>query len=276
MSIDESEQIIINNCTFHNNTSDGYFTNKYQGSSGGLSISYNSSGSCGNNMPPSSNVLHIHIINCTFTNNSALFLDGQMFSSTKTILTDLFYGRGGALSLLISVRHSLELAFSDNRIINNSADAFGGGVYCLIQACSNQNYTFSNNVFVSNAGSVGGGMAFIYQYISIQSQFTTYNLLYNCSFYYNSARHEVAGAVGIYSVDQLPNNSYTTFKHCKFINNTAVAYGGAVDIESYDFFGYIQAIPLIEFTDWLVLLLYCDVVMVGNCVLACLMAILLL
>ena len=263
MSIDESEQIIINNCTFHNNTSDGYFTNKpHQGSSGGLSISYNSSGSCDSNMPPSSNILHIHIIYCTFTNNSALFLDGQMFSSTKTILTELFYGRGGALSLLISVRHSLELIFSDNRIINNSADAFGGGVYCLIQACSNQNYTFSSNVFVNNAGSVGGGMAFIYQYISIQSQFTIYNLLYNCSFYYNAARHEVAGAVGIYSVDQLPNNSYTTFKHCKFINNTAVAYGGAVDIESYDFFGNIQAVPLIEFTDWLVLLLYCNVVMV--------------
>ena len=255
MSIYESEQIIIRNCTFYNNTSDGYFTDKpYLGSSGGLSISYNSSGSCGF-MPPSHIMLHVHIINCTFTDNSALLLDGQSFSSTKEILNKISYGRGGAVSILISVRDPLKLVFSGNTVINNSADTFGGGVYCLIQACANQNYTFGNNTFKKNTASVAGGMAFIYQYISIQSQFTIYNLVYNCKFYYNAARHEVAGAMGIYSVFGLANNSYITIDQCKFVNNTAVSYGGAVDIESYDFFVNIQAIPLINFTNWLVFII---------------------
>ena len=209
-------------------------------------------------MQPSFIILHICIINCTFTNNYALFL----FNTYRPALS---YGSGGALSMIISVRHLLKLVFSDNRVINNYATVYGGGVYCLIQACSNQNYTFGNNVFMNNVGSAGGGMAFTYHDIPMQSQFAIHNLLNNCTFYHNTGISRVAGAVGIYSFLALIDNSHTTFKHCKFINNTAAAYGGAVDITSYDFFGNIQAVPLIEFTNWLVLLLYCDVVMVENC-----------
>ena len=258
VSIYESEQITIKNCTFENNTSDGSFTNKsFLGSSGGISIGYNSLNTpltSGRFMPPTPIILHILIINCTFSNNSALYLNKKRFSSTEAVQNKLFYGRGGALSLLVSIRHSLKFIFNDSTVINNFADAFGGGMYCLIQTHSNQTYTFGNNVFMNNRGSASGGMAFIYQYIPIESQFAIYNLVYNCKFYNNTAEHEVAGAVGIYSVLGLDNTSYITFKHCKFHNNTAVYYGGAVDIESSDFFVNIETVSLVRFTNWLVLL----------------------
>ena len=258
----ESEQITIKNCTFHNNTSDGYFTSKsYIGSSGGLSIGYNYSDSYYNyftsgvfeySLPPPPIVLHIFIINCVFTNNSAVLRDGQGNSSTA-IQNNTFYGRGGALSLFISVRHTLEFVFNDSKVMNNFADAFGGGMYCLFETRSNQTYTFGNNVFMNNTASVVGGIAFIYLYNPTQSHRAKIDsFLYNCSFYNNVARSKVAGAVAIYSVLGLSENISITFKHCKFHNNTAVTYGGAVDITSYDFFVSIEVVPLVEFTDWLV------------------------
>ena len=265
MSIYESEQITIKNCTFHNNTSDGYFTNKsFMGSSGGLSIGYNYSDSnnyftserCRVFGPPSPIppiVLHIFIINCVFTNNFALFLDGQGNSLIEAIQTNKFYGRGGALSLFISVRHTLKFAFNDSKVINNFAGALGGGMYCLFETCSNQTYTFGNNVFMNNTASMVGGIVFIYRYIPMQSCFAIINsLLYNCTFYNNTARSKVAGAVAIYSVLGLSENISITFKHCKFHNNTAMTYGGAVDITSYSFFVSIELVQLVEFIDWLV------------------------
>ena len=262
MSIYESVQIRIKNCTFHNNTSDGCFTNKqYIGSSGGLSIGYNYSGTyfaSGNFMyliPPPPIIVYIDITKSTFTSNSALPFNGQGSCSTKVLQDNVFYGRGGALSLLINVRNSLELVFSDNTVINNSADAFGGGMYCLIQPHSIQNYTFHNNVFMNNIGSVAGGIAFIYLYISKESSSAIIDsFLYNCMFYNNIARSEVAGAVAIYSVLGLSEDVCIRFKHCKFHNNKAISYGGAVDITSYDFFDSIEAVQLVKFINWLVLL----------------------
>ena len=261
MSIYESQQIIIRNCKFYNNTSDGYFTKKsYIGSSGGLSIGYNysddynyfTSGRFQYFIPPPPTVLHILIINCVFTNNSALLLNGQG-NSLSAIQNNTFYGRGGALSLLISVRHTLEFVFNDNKVINNFAYAVGGGMYCLFQTRSNQIYKFDDNVFMNNTASIAGGIAFIYLYIPIESRLANIsNVLNNCNFYNNTARSKVAGAVSIYSVLGLSRNVFITFNHCKFYNNTAVTYGGAVDITSYDFFVNIQVVPLVEFNNWLV------------------------
>ena len=267
LSIYESLQITIKNCTFRNNTSDGCFTKKkYIGSSGGLSIGYNysdtlddyfTSGFIIYSVPshPRPIILHINITKSRFINNSALPFDGQSSSSTEALQNNVFYGRGGALSLLISVRNSLKLVFSDNKVINNFADAFGGGMYCLIQTSSDQSYTFHNNVFMNNTGSVAGGIAFIYLYIPKQAQNPTiHTFLYNCVFYNNIARSKVAGAVAIYSVLGLSKDVCIRFKHCQFHNNKAVSYGGAVDITSYDFFDSIEAVQLVKFINWLVLL----------------------
>ena len=284
----------MKNCTFRNNTSDGYFTSKpYQGSSGGLSIGYNSSnigfidpqiydtivpsfiGPTGNStgqdypvpefIPPPQSILDALIINCTFTNNSAVLLHGQTGSSTDSLINKTFPGRGGALSVLVNAGTALNFVFNDNRVINNFASAFGGGVYCLTLRGTRQDYTFGNNVFINNTASVAGGLALIYL-VSTIAEFPVDTLVNNCTFY-NNAATSVAGAIAIVFVFGFDRDVFVIFKDCKFFSNTAVIYGGAVDITSYNFFNNIQTTSLIDFINWLVAtycyspacMLYCNV-----------------
>ena len=258
MSIFNSANITVKNCTFHNNTSDGYFSKPYQGSAGGLSIGHNSSDSYFTREscyyegfdPLFLNI--VHIINCTFINNSALFRNRQGISSSEVLQKSVFFGRGGALFLYSYIKNPLSFVFNDNKVINNFADAFGGGVYCLTPRSSCQSYTFSNNVFINNTGSVAGGLALLYLDVSQELHFPINTLVYNCTFYSNTAKSQVAGAVAIYFIFGVASNINVTFSDCRFSNNTAEAYGGAVDITSYDFFDNIETILLVNFINWLV------------------------
>ena len=272
----------MTNCTFHNNTSDSYFTRKpFQGSAGGLSIGYNSSGSyftepsVEDNDPvaafdgynfTTTRIQDIHplgafsnnnfdipdilIINCKFTENSAILPAGQGGSSNDALINNVFHGRGGALSILVNT-DLITFEFCDNIVMNNFAEAFGGGVYCLTQRGSSQRYTFSNNVFINNTGPQAGGLALIYLTIPKIAIIIHIYHVYNCTFYNNSAS-EMAGAAIISAVYGLATNIFVTFKDCNFSNNAATIHGGAVDITSYYFFDNIQAESLIRFINWLV------------------------
>ena len=249
----------MENCTFHNNTSDGYFSKPYQGSAGGLSIGHNSSDnyftreSCYYERSDPLLLNMVHIINCTFTNNSALFLDGQEINPSEALQNHVFFGRGGALFVYPYIKNPLSFVFNDNKVINNFANAYGGGVYCVTPRSSSQNYTFSNNVFINNTGSAAGGLVLLYLDVSQELHFPINTLVYNCAFYSNTAKSQVAGAVAIYFTYEVASNINVTFIDCKFSNNTAVAYGGAVDITSYiDFFDNIETILLVKFINWLV------------------------
>ena len=272
MSIYNSGNIVVKNCTFYNNTSDGYFTSKpYQGSAGGLAIGYNSSnvgffnpqlydvlvpsfvapnGNSTGQVPQPQSILTALIINCIFNSNSAVLLHGQTGSSTESLIRKMFPGRGGALSILVNAGTAVNFTFSDSRIINNFAYAFGGGVYCLTLGGTTQAYTFSNNIFMNNTGSVAGGLALIYL-VNTVVQLPVYSLVYHCTFYNNTAA-SVAGATAVYFIFGFASDVFAIFEGCKFSDNTAMTYGGAVDITSYHFFDNIQAASLIEFSDWLV------------------------
>ena len=251
---------MVKNCTFHNNTSDGYFTSKpYQGSAGGLSIGFNSSDIGFIDPQPDDNIQHTYvpppslnilIINCTFTSNSAVLLHGQRGTSTDSLINKTFPGRGGALSILANTETVIDFVFSNSRVINNFAEAFGGGVYCLTLRGSWQQYTFDNNIFMNNTASVTGGLALIYLVNTIL-EFPVHSLVCNCTFYSNTAT-SVAGATAIYFIFEFASDVFVIFENCKFSSNTAVIYGGAVDITSYNFFDNIQAASLIEFINWLV------------------------
>ena len=259
MSIHNSANITVENCTFHNNTSDGYFSKPYQGSAGGLSIGHNSLGNYFTTResyyyegfdPLFLNI--VHIINCTFTNNSALFSDGLGITPSEAFQNYVFYGRGGALFVFPYIKNPLRFVFNDNKVINNFADAIGGGVYCLTPRSSCQNYTFGNNVFINNIGSVAGGLALPYLNVSQELLFPVHTLVYNCTFHSNTAKSKVAGAISIYFIFGVTSNITVKFRDCEFSSNAAVAYGGAVDITSYAFFDNIQTITLINFNNWLV------------------------
>ena len=277
MSIRNAGNVVVKNCAFHNNTSDGYFTTskQYQGSAGGLSIDYSSSYSftttqyCGisyvtkssqnyTELPnqdytvpfftlPSRN---IHIINCTFINNYAVLLHERMGNSFYVVTNKVFPGRGGALSVIVNTDTALSFVLNDSRIINNFADAFGGGVYCLTQRGPSQNYTFGNNIFMNNTGLIAGGLALIYL-LNTAAEFPVSSLVYNCTFYNNTAS-SVAGATTVFFIFGFASDVFVIFKDCKFSRNTAMIYGGAVDITSYNFFDHIQVTSLLKFINWLV------------------------
>ena len=283
MSIYNSKIIKVKNCTFRNNTSDSYFTKKpFQGSAGGLSIGYNSSNSYFY-LPDQDNHNHpiaiyriniynfttsplqyphvilllyteisIEIINCTLTDNSAVLPAGQGGSSTDVLINNVFVGRGGALSVLINTDDYLKFKLSNNSFINNSAESFGGGVYCLTQRGYNQTYTIYNNVFMNNKGPRAGALGLFYLIDLIVPNNSSFNYdICNCTFYNNNASL-IAGAVVVSAVYKLTKNVNITFKGCIFSKNEAVIHGGAVDTISFDFFNSIPAESQITFINWLV------------------------
>ena len=242
----------MKNCRFYNNTSDSLFTTKpYQGSAGGFSAGYNFpftkvSPVHGDNSFALVS-LFAHITNCTFTDNSALLPAGQGETSAGILRNNMFRGCGGAFAVLVNTYLNLTFEFSDNIVMNNFAEALGGGVFCLNQKGSFQMYIFNNNAFMNNAGLRAGGLALIY--ITIPT-IAIYNDFYNCTFYNNTVS-QMAGAIAVAAVFGLGTNIFITFKECNFLNNTAMIYGGAVDTTLFIFEYTVQAESLIAFINWL-------------------------
>ena len=245
LSIYNSEDVTVQNCTFHNNTSDSYFTRKpYQGSAGALSIGYHYVIST-----KQLNKANIFIINCKFTQNSAVPSARLSITSTEALIFNIFPGRGGAMSILVNINSPLNFVFNDSTILNNLANTFGGGVYCLTQKGSiYQTFMFANNIFVNNTAPIASGLSFI-NLLNLPIEFVVRNLIYNCTFTDNTALSEVAGAANVYPLYALANN-VVIFEHCKFYNNSAPIYGGAVDITSYNFFENTEAAFPVEFKNW--------------------------
>ena len=238
--------ITVKNCTFHNNTSDSLFiSKKYQGSAGGISIGYNFNVTNANALIPPADTVTNHITDCTFTDNSARLFNGQ--GGTSDVLTnEIFPGRGGAIIVLVSTDLKLTFNFSDNVVMNNFAEVFAGGVYCLTHESSSQAYTFNNNDFISNTALRAGGLGFFY---TKTPTIAIHNIdIYNCTFHNNTVSQK-GGAALIYSVYELHANVFVTFKECNFFNNTAMIHGGAVDVV---LFSKTQTESLIAFVNWLV------------------------
>ena len=245
LSIYNSVNVTVKNCTFHNNTSDGNFTMKpYQGSAGGLSIGYNDT-----HLRRES--INIHIIKCNFSSNAAVLPSNLTLSSTtEALLHKKFPGRGGALTVLISTCHPLNFVLNDSIMMDNSAH-FGASIYCvIINGYYNQTYVFANNVFMNNTAPIGGGLTFA-NLVGRPVKSIIHSLIYNCTFIDNTATSEVSGAANAYALYGLPNN-IVIFRDCKFYNNNAEMYGGAVDIASYNFFENREEVFPVHFINWLV------------------------
>ena len=254
--------ITVKNCKFHNNTSDSLFTTSpYQGSAGGCSIGYNftetptqdSNAAFVPTVPPFQDSAHVLITNCTFINNSARILPWQTTarSSNDALTNSTFSGRGGAVTVLVNIDIPFIFKFTDNIVMNNYAEIYGGGVYCITPRRSNQTYRFGNSIFANNSGPKAGGLALVYllNASNTSSAFVVHDYIYNCTFHNNNAS-EIAGAAIVSAVYGLASNIFVTFKGCTFSNNMAKVYGGAVAITSYDFFAFIERQTLVNFHNW--------------------------
>ncbi|XP_065906418.1 uncharacterized protein [Dysidea avara] len=236
VNVYNSQNVFITNCTFYNNTSSSYFTRKpYQGSAGGLSIGYNSQ-----LVAMTLNDANVLVDNCTFTANRAAPPTGLNLSPTELLARRIFSGRGGGLSIPVSLAtSSLNCVVNNSMFVNNYAESFGGGYYIFISGfVVNQNYLIENNVFTQNvAGNIAGAFSF-----GNFGGLDNFSIL-NCTVYKSSFTANSANSAGCSNL--LPSypgfhNVFMKFEKCTFSNNTATEYAGAIDIVSYNFFGSRQ------------------------------------
>ena len=241
INIYNSQNVFITNCTFYNNTSSSYFTRKpYQGSAGGLSIGYNSQLVALNNV----NVL---VTNCNFTNNRAAPPSGLNISPTELQARRIFSGRGGGLSIPVSLAtSSLNCVVNNSVFINNYAENFGAGLFIFTGGfVANQTYMIGNNIFDNNlAANFAGALSFA-NFANTSSLTCTF---YNCSFNKNYA--QTAGCIHLTPTNLGYPGVHVKFEECVFNNNTATDYAGAITIVSYNFFGNRQRQNPVEFVNW--------------------------
>ena len=245
MNIFNSPNVIVKNCTFHNNTSSSYFTRKpYQGNAGGLSIGYNSRFTS-----PLSGI-NIVINGCNFTNNSAAPPESLQMSSTEVSAKRIFTGRGGGLNIIINITSEIHCTLNNSSFINNFAEKLGGAIYIFISESStmNQFYKFENTIFTSNRATYGGSCFFARALdVPLPQKIHQAAMFCNCFFVGNTARN--GGGLLLYPSSHGVSDVDISFEKCKFSNNTAVYYGGALGIESFNLFRNRQNNP-VKFQDW--------------------------
>lgn len=238
---------MVKNCTFLNNTSDGYYSKQmkqYQGSSGGLSVGYN--------MNNSDAVLNITIINTKFINNSASPLAEYRITSTEMVYCRQFTGRGGGLSVVVNAHYcQLNCTIRNCDFVNNSADSYGGALYILVAHVFNkQMYKLDGNTFSNNMADIAGALQLIDLREEVRDDSIILITVINCTFSNNEVT-DSGGAVGIYSL--LGKTRYSIkFEDCVFYKNSAIVHGGAVHLGSYNFHNDRHVLCPVQFINWLV------------------------
>ena len=240
----------VKNCTFHNNTSSSYFTRKlYQGNAGGLSISYNMRFS--NRIVSSIDVL---VTDCIFTDNHAAPPTALRLSSIESLALNIFAGRGGALAMPINTTSFVNCVVMNNIFINNSAHSFGGCIYTFVGGSyRNHTFLFASNMFIKNSAGIGGVISLI-QSQRIPDTFLLHATIQNCTFIQNRAK--ICGCVNYYPHLDFAGD-LIQFIDCKFYNNSADIYAGAIDIVSFRFFGSRVHQEPIQLTNWYVNICVC-------------------
>ena len=246
VNIFDSQNVIVKNCTFDNNTSDGdhVIFRRFRRTGGSLSISYITK------VMPVSNI-SIVVTDCRFNNNIATSSNGYFApNSLHKFLSrrpSSLGSQGGGLAIVVSTRSIVNCVVNNSVFVNNTSDFIGGGLFCMTKrAHSHQTYTLENLMFINNHA-VFAGALFHRSNNHTDKAFVKTTIL-NCIFMENIAT--VAGAVVIMSsFHQIINNS-VEFNGCTFTKNSATDYAGTVDIVSYNIFVDRSRYTPIAFTDW--------------------------
>ena len=188
----------LTDSSFLDNTGSGISNSSYRGNTGAVAIGFN-------NVPADISSPNVRISGCNFTNNSAT-ARSVFRTSSETLSSRIFSGRGGALGIFINESlYNISLVISDCRFEHNYARSFGGGMYLLINGFNTQHTVNIGRIHVvSNTAMVGAGGAQV-------------------AFYSNG----------------VPGSPHTvSFTDCVFDRNKAAAGGG---LQTYVFLGKLSS-----------------------------------
>ncbi|XP_065907172.1 uncharacterized protein [Dysidea avara] len=219
VSINNSPNVLVRNCTFYNNTSDGSDIRTFQTSSGGLSISYNS---------VAATSVNITVTDCKFINNVATTINGLDYRTSlqQSFSQNIFDSRGGGLGILVNTSSVLNCIVSNSSFNNNIVGLFGGGLFCVIfTVYNNHTYIFENIMFEGNRATKSGAMFYAVRFQE-NDEAVCSMVAYNCTFVDNTAQQ--VGVIQIPVLRGLTNS--VTFKQCTFVNNSATEIYGTVQI----------------------------------------------
>ena len=248
MDISNSPQVIVNNCTFTNNTSLGIGTRRFSGNAGAVAIGYDDGPKPDNlqNIPPL-----IRITGSTFTENSAMGEEGFR-STVGHVLSQMFFReRGGAIACYIgSTNYSADIVISSCIFEKNYGQASGGAVYMYLSGEDNgHSVTFEGCCFIGNYGSVGGGVELTFDtFISGSSDLLiNHALVKDCLFESNKGR-DGAGLSQI-QINKQENLNNLTIRNCSFVKNEA-PLGSALYLKYVSTVNYASLEKMIFVQDW--------------------------
>lgn len=149
----EIEESLFQDCVSSNGTE------PFRGSSGAVSIAYYKQEEA-SSVPLYPNV-RIH--GCTFVNNSAFLPTVNADEINQALSMNLYYGRGGGLSIIPQGHHSnLQATITNTTFQQNWADFSGGAVFLPVNGVeTSHTIRFEECLFLQNAGgdtSFGGGI----------------------------------------------------------------------------------------------------------------------
>jgi len=234
----------ITNCTFEYNNSTGEFSlDRFQGSSGGLSIGFYD----GRESPPTDSI-NIIVDSCRFISNNSTALGSDVHTATNLLRTNIVTGRGGGMSITLNTKLVVFSTVTNNYYENNWGSVYAGGLYFLIlDVKKNQTHLFKNNYYLRNqAGTTSGGM--LYGLVG-KVRSTIFVSVMNDYYQENSA--PLAGAVRFQRPTGNQGN-FLTYNNCTFVNNSAMESGAAIGISKTQFFNFNQKSVPISIINWYV------------------------
>ena len=240
-----SNNITIVNSSFIDNYGTGTVLIPFRGNTGAVAVGYN------RNDPLPIVTPTILVEHCLFVNNSATVSAESMRTSTSTIATGVFTGRGGGFGVFVqdSIRN-VSIWTIDSEFIDNYAFSFGGGMYVALNGDKNQhNSTLQYCQFINNRANLGaGGMLIVFLSNGDRRNPMTATFS-NCYFARNYA--ETGGAMYIFPEYSLGGDGNVAFiDNCTFEYNEASSFGGAVATAIYSVFRSTDLLPLHHIVNW--------------------------
>ena len=246
MDIFDVSNVLVDNCTFENNSNNGSGSAPFRGNAGAIAVGYYNYSSDDNSTDADSIANYTIIIkNSMFINNT-----GNTNRPTDEVLIQkVFAGRGGAIALYIPTPNSIvKFTSESNCFMNNRASSAGGAIYAHLSGdLANVTLHVKDCDFTGNMAPDGAGVEFTYNLnmsacvisscdrnnADCSDASTTdcppnvpaNSIIENCRFIENNG--SFGGAFKGIQINPFGNNNLIKFRNCVFINNTASVGAGA-------------------------------------------------